>query len=386
MTLAPMRVHRNAHDGRASEMSEAWPSAKRVLVVDDQEESRRALERYLKSFGYQTETASDGIEALAKLKLDVDLVLLDAMMPNFDGFEVARRIRQDPALLDLPIIMVTGLDSQEDRLRAVEVGVNDFISKPFEVAELRLRSASLLKLKEAHDVARRQRAELEQMVERRTVALRNALEETAAAQRRTHEAHLDTIRRLVLAAEYKDHDTAAHIERIGHYSELLTRGLKLPPGEIELVRNAAPMHDVGKIGIPNAILIKAGRLTDAEWAVMRRHTCIGARMLSGSPSKVLQVGEVIARSHHEKWDGTGYPNGLAGDDIPLVGRICAVADVFDALTTNRCYRDALPNQTVYELMRAQRRRHFDPQVLDAFFAQQQGVESIQRKYADTADG
>jgi putative two-component system response regulator len=260
--------------------------------------------------------------------------------------------------------------------------VNDFVTKPFDVTELRLRSSWLLRLKEARDAIRRHRADLEETVEERTHALRKSLEATAEAQRGTHEAHLDTIRRLVIAAEYKDRDTAAHIERIGRYAEALGRAVGLAPRDVEILRHAAPMHDVGKIGIPDAVLLKPGKLDDDEWAVMKQHTTIGARILSDSPSKVLQVGEIIAQTHHEKWDGSGYPEGLEGEAIPLEGRICAVADVFDALTSNRHYRDGFPNDVVYDMMESQRGRHFDLTVLDAFFNLRDEVEQIQQAHVD----
>jgi putative two-component system response regulator len=279
----------------------------------------------------------------------------------------------------LPIIMVTGLDSREDRLRAVEAGVNDFIAKPFELTELRVRCASLLRLKLATDAIKRHRSELEQTVQKRTADLRLALEGMAEAQRSTYAAHLDTIRRLVIAAEYKDRDTAAHIERIGLYSELIAATLGLAPGEVEVIRYAAPMHDVGKIGTPDAVLLKPGGLDPDEWAIMKQHTAIGARILHGSPSPVLQAGEVIALSHHERWDGSGYPGGLRGAAIPLAGRICAVADVFDALTSSRHYRDALPNDVVWEMMQTQRGRHFNAEVLDAFLENRGRVEEIQQR-------
>jgi putative two-component system response regulator len=357
----------------------AGPRAARVLAVDDQEETRRVLQRALTTLGYGVEVACDGIEALAKLPLGADLVLLDARMPGLDGFEVARRIRADPEYSDLPIIMVTGLDSRQDRLRAVEAGVNDFISKPFELTELRVRTGSLLRLKEATDGLKRHRAELEQVVAKRTADLRLALDGMAEAQRSTYAAHLDTIRRLVIAAEYKDRDTAAHIERIGLYSELVATRLNLPPGEIEIIRYASPMHDVGKIGTPDAVLLNPRKLDAEEWEIMKQHTKIGARILHGSPSPVLRAGEAIALSHHERWDGSGYPNGLRGEDIPLAGRICAVADVFDALTSNRHYRDALPNETVWEMIQAEKARHFDPAVLDVFLACREAVEAIQKQ-------
>lgn len=373
MSQAPIEFQQSSDD--------ADVRGRRVLVVDDDADSRAALERVLRACGYEVETAADGMEGLAKLPLEFDLILLDGEMPGLDGFSVARRIRDNPDTSDLPIIMVTGLESREDRLRAIEIGVNDFLTKPFDVTEIRLRSQWLVRLKLLRDQLRKERAQLEQAVERRTVALRKALEDTAAAQRLTYQAHLDTIRRLVLAAEYKDHDTASHIERIGLYSEILARGLGLAPGEIELMRHATPMHDVGKLGIPDAILIKPGKLTPEEWEVMKAHTMIGARILQGSPSKLLQLGETVALSHHERWDGTGYPHGIAEGEIPLGGRICAVADVFDALTTNRHYRDALPNETVFDMMRSQRGAHFDPKIVDVFFENLAAIEEVQREHA-----
>jgi putative two-component system response regulator len=364
-------------DGRPGVFDPA-PRAKHVLVIDDQDEARRTLDRVLTSFGYRTELAASGEEALEKLVGGVDLVILDARMPGMSGFELTQRIRRDPAYFDLPVVMVTGLDSKEDRLHAVEAGVNDFIAKPFDVSELRLRSAWLLRMKEATDALKRHRCELERAVEDRTTELRQALREAAAAQQRTAEAHLDTIRRLVLAAEHKDRATAGHIERIGRYCELISHGLGLRPERVRVIRYASIMHDVGKIGIPDAILLKSEHLTPAEWQVMKQHTVIGARILHGSPSELLQLGEVIALSHHEKWDGSGYPHGLAGRAIPLAGRICAVADVFDALTHERHYRQALSNETVYAMLAAQRGLHFDPQVLDVFFDHRRAAETIQQ--------
>jgi putative two-component system response regulator len=361
--------------GGASPTAEAAPG--RFLVVDDDEGSRRGLTRVLRSLGYEVELARDGFEALAKLQLDIDLVVLDASMPGMDGFAVAQHIRQDSTHQDLPIIMVTGLNCREDRLRAVEVGVNDFVSKPFDVTELKLRSTWLLRMKQSTDALKHHRTELEANVVQRTAALRRSLENMASAERRTREAHLDTIHRLVLASEYKDHDTAKHIERIGRYSAFLAQKLNLAPGQVELIRHASPLHDVGKIGIPDAILLKPGKLTDGEWEVMKGHTAIGAQILKGAASEILRGGEMIALSHHERWDGTGYPSGLRGEDIPLEGRICAVADVFDALTTDRPYRDALPNETVYEMMQAESGKKFDPHLLGVFLAHRAEVERIQ---------
>lgn len=363
---------------------EAPGPARRVLVVDDHTPSLESLRRLLIRLGHEVEVARDGVEALARLKLGVDLVLLDAEMPGMDGFELARRIRSDAETHDLPLMMVTGRDSKADRLRAVEAGVNDFIAKPVDATELGVRTASLLRFKDATDALKRHRAELELTVAQRTRDLRRALDEMVLAQRTTYTAHLDTIRRLVLAAEFKDRDTAAHIERIGSYCELLGRSLDLAPQEVERLRFASPMHDVGKIGVPDGILGKSGKLDPAEQEVMRQHTVIGAHLLHGSPSEVLQMGETIALSHHERWDGAGYPDGIAGEAIPLVGRICAVADVFDALTSDRPYRAALPGATACEMVAAETGRHFDPAVVRAFLAQRPAVEAIRRQHRPIA--
>lgn len=355
------------------------PVAKRLLIVDDEAPNRDLLEALVEGLGHEPELACDGVEALAKIKLDVDLVLLDVMMPGMDGFDVARRIRQDPDYGDVPIIMVTALTGKEDRLRAVEAGANDFITKPIDKTELRIRTASLLGMKEAQDLIKRHRKELEDTVQRRTAALRQALAEMAEAQRRTQEAHLDTLQRLVLAAEFKDDDTALHLQRMSRYAALLAQELNLPPGEVELIRLASPMHDVGKIGIPEHILLKPGQFTAEEMERMKQHTHIGGRLLRGSASELLKAGEIIALTHHEKWDGSGYPNGLAGEAIPLWGRISAVADVFDALTSPRPYKPAFPNDQAVRMLEEGRAKHFDPALIDLFLTHLDAVVVIQEE-------
>ena len=358
--------------------------AKRILVVDDVDHNRMLLEGLVESFGYAVETARDGLDALAKLPLDIDLILLDVMMPGIDGYEVARRVRADASYGHVPIIMVTALDSREDRVRAVQAGANDFIAKPVDKTELVVRIGSQLRLKEAQDALKRSQAELEHKVEQRTEDLRRALQTVADAQLKTYEAHLDTIQRLVLAAECKDHDTAEHIQRMSRFGIVVAQGLHLPPGEIEVLRHAIPMHDVGKIGIPDSILLKPGKLTAEEREVMNSHTLIGARLLAGSPSDLLQAGEVIALSHHEWWNGQGYPKGLRGEDIPLPGRICAIADVFDALTSDRPYRPALSNEQALELMRQGCGSQFDPALFDLFLAHLEEVLEVQATFRRTA--
>jgi len=339
---------------------------RRVLVVDDDPSIRRALTRTMSQFGHEVVEAENGPEALAKIDDGIDLVLLDVNMPGLGGFEVVERLRQDPRRRDVPIMMVTGEDDARNWRRALDVGASDFISKPVNMLELALRSTWLLTMKSASDELRAHRRDLEHLVDQRTAALRQALTETAEAQRRTWEAHLDTVRRLVLAAEYRDEGTAAHIERIGQYSGMLARMHGLDADEAQLIELAAPMHDVGKIGIPDQILRKKGPLTEAEWEIMRQHPAIGGSILEGSPSPVVQAGRTIALGHHERWDGRGYPHGLQGGAIPLHARICTVADVFDALTTDRPYRARWSFVQAFELMGADRGRQFDPDVLATF--------------------
>jgi len=237
-------------------------------------------------------------------------------------------------------------------------------------------------MKEIQDTIKRHKLELEEKVQQRTAALRKSLDEMVDAQRNTYEAYLDTIRRLAIAAEYRDEGTAAHIMRMSNYAGALAKGLNYPPGKIEIVLQASPMHDVGKIGIPDGILLKKGQLAEKEWDIMRQHTVIGSRILKESNSDFLRAGEVIAASHHEKWDGSGYPKGLKGDEIPELGRICAVADVFDALTTKRPYKEAFSNEEAFDIIKKGRETHFDPKVVDVFFENVDKIVNIQSKYRD----
>ncbi|HKJ02375.1 MAG TPA: HD domain-containing phosphohydrolase [Longimicrobiales bacterium] len=352
-----------------------------VLVVDDDPEFRFLHRELLKGFGYAVESASDGVEALALMRPGIDLVVMDAQMPNLDGFQVAEMIRQDESVADVPIMMVTGLEDREVRLRAFDLGINDFINKPVDPSELRLRARWLVSLKVAQDEIRAHGRMLEERVRLRTRELQEALEEVREARLKTHQAHLDTIRRLTIAGEYKDRATADHVERIGRFSAVLARAMELPDEQVGIIRHAAPMHDVGKLGIPDRILLKPGSLTEEEWVIMRSHTLIGAKILRDSASEVIQMGEQIALSHHEWWDGNGYPQGLAGTEIPLEARICAVVDVFDALSVARPYRGALPHDRVIRMMAAGSGTHFDPRVLDVFMEVQGEISLVQADYA-----
>jgi putative two-component system response regulator len=371
--------------GRPEKPAEPAPSHT-ILVVDDEPHNRQLLLAMLTSFGWQVELAASGCEALASLHSGIDLVLLDLMMPGLDGFEVARIIRSNPTVADLPILMVTALSGKEERLRAVEAGANDFLAKPVDYTELRVRVTSLLKVKAAQDAVKRQQAELENLVEQRTAALRAALHERVQAQHLAHECQLETIRRLALAAEFRDKDSAFHLRRVSGYTALLARLLGLPDEEAHCLRHASTLHDVGKIAIPQSILLKPGKLDSEEWCVMQQHTLIGAQMLATSHSKYLRAGEVIALTHHEKWNGTGYPQGLAGEEIPLSGRICAVADVFDALTSERPYKEAFDVEAACELLQNGKGTHFDPSLVELFLANLDEVLQVRQEAANQEAG
>lgn len=354
----------------------------KILVADDDEMTCTLHAAFIRGFGYEVEMAVDGVEALAKIGHGVDLLLTDVHMPNMDGFEVARRIREDYSSQELPIVMATSLEAREDRLRAYEVGVNDFINKPVDHTELKLRLKWLLELKSAQDHLRRSKHILEETVAVRTRELREALEEVTEARREIQGAHLDTIRRLTLAAEYKDHDTAGHIERIGRYAQVVAMAMRLEPEIVDLLRHAAPMHDVGKLGIPDSIMLKPGPLDEHERAIMNTHPMIGAQILAGSGSAVIQMGERIAMTHHENWNGSGYPRGMSGDDIPMEARICTVVDFYDALTMDRPYRKAVPADEVVEMIIQNSRSAFDPRVVDVFLETLSDIQAIQAEYVE----
>ena len=340
--------------------------SKRILVVDCEKKNLESTAAMLRSFGYRCEKARDGIEALAKMKLDVDLVLLAMKLPDMDGFELVQRIQNDAAYKEIPILLMCYASEKQKCYRAIKSGAMDFINRPLAEMEVQVRAASLLKMKQPQDIYNESKARMEEIVAKRTFDLSKALEDMTAARRSIQEAHIETIRRLSIAAEYKDDDTAAHIHRMSRYAAVIARGLDLPQSEVEIISHASLMHDVGKIGIPDSILFKPEELNTSEWDIMRGHTTIGARILAGSTSKVMQAGKIIALSHHEKWDGSGYPAGLKGEKIPLWGRICCVADVYDALISDRPYKTAFSNEKALQIIKEDSGTHFDPRIIDAF--------------------
>lgn len=324
----------------------------KVLVVDDTRTNIDIIVEALRD-ECRLSVALDGERALAAAhRPRPDLILLDVMMPGMDGYEVAARLQAQKELSEVPIIFITALDDPDDKIRGFEAGAVDYITKPFHMAEVKARVRNHLQLTVSRAQLRKHNDDLESKVRERT----SKLERT----------QLDIISRLGKAAEFRDHETGEHIRRMSIACKLLAKAAGLEKRRANLIWRAATMHDVGKIGISDNILLKPGKLDRAEWDTMKTHTTIGAKLLSGSDSPLLQMAEVIALTHHEKWDGSGYPSGLCGEDIPLEGRIACICDVFDALISERPYKQAWKVDDAIEEVRRQSGKHFDPALVQAF--------------------
>ncbi|MDR7486057.1 MAG: response regulator [Armatimonadota bacterium] len=329
----------------------------RILIVDDQEANVRLLESLLKQAGY---VHLEGLTDPRRVE-DVyaefrpDLILLDLMMPHRDGFQVMHALQGliSPTTY-LPILVLTADVTLPTRQKALAAGAKDFLVKPSDATEVLLRIENLLETRSLHLQLQDQNRTLEGKVAERT--------------RQLEEAHIEVLERLALAAEYRDDDTGQHTRRVGATCAEVARILGLPDDLIEFLRRAAPLHDVGKIGIPDAILLKPGRLTPQEFEVVKAHTTIGARILSGGRFPLLQLAEEIAHDHHERWDGTGYPRGLAGKEIPIEARIVAVADAFDAMGNDRPYRRALSPDETWEVLWEGAGAQWDVEVVEALAA------------------
>lgn len=309
-----------------------------------------------------------------------DLVLSDVNMPGESGIQLAPRI--GARFPQTAIVMVTGVDDPKVAANAVQLGAYGYIIKPFEPNEIVIGVMNALRRRELEIENRRHRERLEELVAERTVALLSTVEELRLAHQEVKNAQEETIHRLSIASETRDEETGAHIQRMSRYCELLARHAELPEERVELVRVASPLHDVGKIGIPDRILQKPGPHTPAERQIMQTHAEIGYRILADTGYQVLKVAATIAHTHHERWDGSGYPRGLVGPAIPVVGRITAIADVFDALTTRRVYKAALDPHVSLEMMVAERGAQFDPHLLDIFVRSMDDVLAIHAAFPD----
>lgn len=342
-----------------------------VLILDDQTISLMILEELIHSIdeNIHVECFSDPVKALDWAKHNNhDLVITDYKMPNMDGVEFTHWFRKIPSCTDIPLVIITCVDDKSIRYQALEAGATDFLSKPIDHYECRARCRNLLQLRKQQVIIKDRARWLEQEISRKTEELQLREKET--------------LLRLAKAGEFRDEETGDHVIRMSDYACLIARSLNLDDDLCEVIRLAAPMHDIGKIGIPDHILLKPGKLTSQEWSIMQTHTRIGYDILRDSTSCYIQAGAVIAYGHHERFDGKGYPQGLAGSDIPIEARVVAVADVFDALRSKRPYKNAWSLDRTLDYMEVQRGRHFDPDCVDVFMANLDKVLAIHDNPSD----
>lgn len=360
-----------------------------ILVVDDNELNLDLLSRRLEREGYRILQVPDGHTALAHLREHtVDLILLDVMMPVLDGYQTLGAIKADPALLHIPVIMITAIDEVETAAGCIERGAEDYICKPFNPILLRARVTACLERKRLRDFERARHAQLERQNLLLGGRIDHQLRELSSAQ-------LAAIFAMSKLAESRDPETGEHLDRMREYCSILARQLAELPKYRELINKsfqdnlyaASPLHDIGKVGIPDDILRKRGRLTPDEWVIMRTHPLIGGETLREVDRQYpgnafIKTGIDIAECHHERWDGTGYPHGLLGERIPLVARILALADVYDALTSRRCYKEAFSHEQSRDIIVDQKGKHFDPDVVQAFLIREKEFIQIRRFFQD----
>jgi putative two-component system response regulator len=348
-----------------------------VIIVDDNPLNLRLMQGLVDKVGeFSTLTFQDPMQGLRWCETNVpDLLIVDYMMPELNGLDFIRQFRDLAGYDDIPVLMITADHERQTRYDALENGANDFLTKPIDAPEFKARVHNMINLRRSQKRLANYAADLERDVTLATAEIRAKQEQILDRER-------EMIMRLAKAAEFRDPETGAHILRMAHYSRLIAEELGLPEQEQDLILRAAPMHDMGKIAIPDHILLKPGRLEDEELAIMRRHAEFGYEILRGSASTLLDVAATIAWSHHEKFDGSGYPRGLMGEEIPLHGRIVAVADVFDALTTERPYKPAWELSRAIGFLNEFAGSHFDPDCVRAFLARLDDALAIQARYQD----
>jgi putative two-component system response regulator len=364
--------------------SDPWKTRTTILIVDDTPDNIALMSGLLKD-SFRVKAATNGPKAIAIAQTEPhpELILLDIMMPGMDGYEVCQRLKSDPATSGIPIIFLTAKSTPEDEQKGLSLGAVDYITKPISPAIVLARINTQLALKAASDFLRDQNAYLQKEIERRT-------QETKAIQ---------DVTILVMAslAETRDIETGNHIRRTQNYIRALAKRLQTHPrfrafltdANIDMLYKSAPLHDIGKVGIPDKILLKPGKLTPTEFEIMKTHTTLGMEAIEhaeeslGANVDFLRIAKEIALSHHEKWDGSGYPEGRSGDEIPISARLMALADVFDALISRRVYKEAMPHEEAMKIILAGKGIHFDPDVVDAFVEAEDEMRAIAAKFADT---
>lgn len=352
-----------------------------VLVVDDDEPARRLLAKVLDRNGYRCITAASLADARERMsEEDFALVLTDVDMPGGSGLDLVMELGAQSK--GVATVLISGLDDPKVATTALELGAYGYIIKPFKPNEILINVASALRRRKVELENRQHRTRLEQMVKDRTQEMVTYISRLEQAEKEMKTLQRETIQRLSLAAEFRDDDTPRHVQRVSRYCALIAERIGETPERCELLGTAGALHDVGKIGIPDTILMKPQALTDDEWEIIKRHCEIGHRLLSGTSSEILNTAATIALTHHERMDGSGYPQGLRGENIPLEGRIAAIADVFDALTSHRVYSHPVAATTAVAMMRAGRGSHFDPMLLDVFLGAMGVVLGIKERLAD----
>lgn len=346
-----------------------------ILIVDDSEANRMILHDQVITLGHMPVLAENGLVALEKVvEFKPDLLLLDIMMPKMDGYQVLARLKSDSHMRHIPVIMVSANDEIESVVNCIEQGAMDYLVKPFSPVLLKARIKAALANKFLHDQEEAHRETIRQYNEKLEERVRERTKDL-------EETRLEVIQRLGRAAEYRDNETGQHVLRMSHFAARLAKELGMNDMECAMIKLASPMHDIGKIGIPDDILLKPGPLTKDERKIMETHTTIGGEILGGGKSELIKMAETIALTHQEKWDGTGYPKGLKKEEIPIAGRITAICDVFDAMTSKRPYKEAYPIEYALDFISSQSGKHFDPHLVKVFHQIVPDLKKIKEKFS-----